>query len=83
MKIPEKCECIACGTCKGTGTVWVSWEGDFMSAERFDDMGDTESCPDCGGDGLYYYCLKCSLEDEEEEDKEYEYWRTNKQGDEP
>ena len=65
MKVNEKCECIDCGTCKGSGSVWVS--DDRMEGFRFDDMGDFETCPDCDGDGLSYYCLKCSLEDEDEE----------------
>ena len=65
MKVNEKCECIDCHTCNGSGSVWVS-DG-HMSAWRFDDMGDSEICPDCGGDGLSYVCLKCQLEYEEEE----------------
>ena len=66
MKVNEKCECIDCDTCKGSGRVWVS--GNEMSAYRFDDMGDSESCPECGGEGITFFCLKCSLEAEDEED---------------
>ena len=66
MRIPEKCECIACSTCQGNGTVWVS--GNDISAYRFDDMGDIETCPDCDGDGLYDYCLKCYYEDIDEDE---------------
>jgi DnaJ-class molecular chaperone len=65
MKVNEKCECVSCHTCNGFGSVWVS--GDHMSAYRFDDMGDLETCPECDGDGLSSYCLKCSLEDEDDE----------------
>lgn len=64
MKVNEKCECIDCPTCEGDGTVWVS--GNKMEAHRFDDMGDIECCPGCGGDGISICCLKCSLEEEEE-----------------
>ena len=65
MKVNKKCECIFCSTCKGSGDVWVS--GGHMSAYRFDDMGDSEPCPECDGDGLSLVCLKCQLEYEDEQ----------------
>jgi DnaJ-class molecular chaperone len=63
MKVNEKCECVDCPTCNGSGSVWVS--GDRMSANRFDDMGDLETCPDCNGEGISVYCLKCVLESQD------------------
>ena len=66
MTINETCECIPCPECNGSGYIWVS--GDRSGPERFDDDGDFESCPLCGGDGLYFYCLKCQLEEDMEED---------------
>ena len=67
MKINKKCECIDCPTCKGDWRVWVS--GNIIEAYRFNDEGDSESCPDCGGEGVSSYCLKCALEDESDEEK--------------
>ena len=69
MKINEKCECVDCPTCKGKGSVWVS-DG-VMGPGRFDDMGDSEVCPECGGEGVSAYCLKCDLEYQEEADEGY------------
>ena len=66
MKVNEKCECVDCDTCKGSGTVWVS--GDHMSAFRFNDEGDMESCPECGGEGITSMCLKCWMDQEDDED---------------
>jgi hypothetical protein len=68
MKVPEKCECVNCPECNGQGEIWVS--GDYSSPNRFDDMGDYETCSFCGGDGLHYYCLKCQLEEDEDDDDE-------------
>jgi len=50
VKVNEKCECVVCSTCGGSGFVWVS--GNHMSAHRFDDTGDMELCPTCEGEGI-------------------------------
>ena len=70
MKVNEKCECIDCPDCRGSGSVWCS-DG-RMSPWRFDDMGDSETCPTCGGDGLSLVCLKCQLEYEDREEDYYD-----------
>jgi len=64
MKTNGKCECVGCPSCDGSGSVWVS--GERMSAHRFDDMGDFETCPFCNGEGVSEYCSKCILEQGED-----------------
>ena len=73
MKIPDKCDCIDCPDCGGTGDWWQS--GDHMAPHRFDDMGDFVTCPTCDGDGLQYYCMKCWQQYQEYEEEQMQLER--------
>jgi len=68
MKINEKCECITCHECDGSGSIWISYSGKYMGKHRCDDLDEMDTCGECGGEGITSMCLKCQLEYEDEQE---------------
>lgn len=65
------CECVSCGECGGTGTVWFSFHGPdrggkYLGNHRCDDLDETDSCPECGGSGITEACYECTESAEED-----------------
>lgn len=59
------CECVRCGACGGTGTIWVDFAGRYLGNRRCDDLDQPEPCEDCGGSGITEACYECvEAEDE-------------------
>lgn len=65
------CECVRCPECHGTGSVWVSFSGDYLGNRRCDDLDEMECCPQCGGSGIDLMCEECFYAQEEEEERQY------------
>ena len=64
----DKCRCVQCGECGGSGIVWYSFTGEYLGNHRSDDLDDLDTCPECHGlgiDGLCSYCEEL-LHDEDE-----------------
>lgn len=53
------CQCVRCGSCRGTGNVWRPTGG---YPEE-----DIERCDDCDGSGITEQCDRCAEMDEIEE----------------
>lgn len=61
------CECIICPECNGSGTVWYSFNGDYIGYFHSDDLDSLGSCEQCGGSGVSWMCEECQqayLDDE-------------------
>lgn len=54
----EKCTCLKCPTCDGTGTYYVGLGGRYEGAHRSHDLQDPEYCEYCDG-GVIEECAKC------------------------
>ena len=57
-----KCTCVSCPECRGTGTVWFSFSGEYLGSSRYDDMDDLDICPECEGSGVVEMCDYCQDE---------------------
>jgi hypothetical protein len=55
----ERCTCITCPECGGTGSVWFSFCGKYLGNYRCDDLDELERCPECEGGGLVEMCDYC------------------------
>jgi hypothetical protein len=53
------CSCVSCPECNGTGTVWFSFNGDYLGYSRCDDMDDMQTCMECEGSGIADVCDCC------------------------
>jgi hypothetical protein len=53
------CECVSCGSCRGTGSIWVDFKGRYLGNRRSDDLDELEPCEDCGGSGTSETCYEC------------------------
>jgi hypothetical protein len=53
------CECVSCGSCSGSGSVWHDFNGAYLGNHRCDDLDSLEPCEDCGGSGLSEVCTEC------------------------
>jgi hypothetical protein len=58
------CECVSCGECDGTGTVWFAFPGpdragEYLGNHRCDDLDEMDSCMECGGSGIVETCYEC------------------------
>ena len=60
------CECIPCPQCNGTGTIWISFSGEYLGSHRCDDLDEMDGCEACGGSGVDSFCDECLDSDEEE-----------------
>ncbi len=47
------CECVSCGDCRGTGTMWIP---DRMGLG----MDEPEQCDTCDGTGVTEVCDRCA-----------------------
>ena len=63
------CECISCPDCGGSGSVWVSFSGEYLGTRRCDDLDELECCDSCGGSGVSWTCAECGYALEEEEER--------------
>lgn len=57
------CKCTPCSQCKGTGTVWVSFSGEYLGHSRCDDLDEMYECESCDGTGIDSYCDECIVEE--------------------
>jgi len=55
----KPCGCIPCSECEGSGTVWISFSGEYLGNNKCDDLDDLETCPACEGTGLSQICDSC------------------------
>jgi hypothetical protein len=53
------CECVGCGACGGTGTIWLDFSGRYLGNHRCDDLDEMDTCEDCGGTGTTETCYEC------------------------
>jgi hypothetical protein len=71
------CQCVLCGECMGSGSVWVSFSGDYLGSGRCDDLDTLETCETCEGSGITERCYECqeALDLElDEAEKDYLRW---------
>jgi len=66
-EIEMACECVLCGSCGGTGSIWVDFAGRYLGNRRCDDLDQMEPCEDCGGSGVIEVCYEC----QEAQDEDY------------
>jgi len=57
--VTDKCTCVPCGSCGGTGTVWFTFDGKYLGDRRSDDLDKLERCEDCEGSGIAEECDYC------------------------
>lgn len=57
------CECVRCGACDGTGSIWLDFAGRYLGNHRCDDLDVLEHCEECGGSGISETCYQCSEEE--------------------
>lgn len=62
----QRCTCVSCGECGGSGTVWFAFGGkEYLGNSRCDDLDEMETCEECGGSGLSEKCEYCYDRDDE------------------
>lgn len=67
----EKCACVRCSFCGGSGQEWYSISGKFLGGRHSDDLDASEPCEECGGTGIVETCDRCTLlTDLDHEDEE-------------
>ena len=64
----EICHCVSCQDCDGQGHYYVDLRGQYIGANRCDDLSDSETCDGCGGSGLSETCDRCQLLEEMDQD---------------
>lgn len=57
--VARPCQCVTCADCRGTGTVWYSFEGRYLGNGRCDDLDDLRRCDMCEG-GIVQQCDRCT-----------------------
>lgn len=62
----DKCTCVVCPECGGTGNVWWSFSGKYLGRFRLDDLDVLEPCEECGGSGIIEMCDYCAMLDEDD-----------------
>ena len=72
MSLSDKCQCVACGECGGTGNVWFTISGKYLGNHCCDDLDNLEVCEECHGSGLSEVCDFCRDQDEPEEASDWE-----------
>lgn len=56
----QRCECVRCAECRGSGTVWFSFGGKtYLGSGRCDDLDEMETCGECSGSGIVEVCDHC------------------------
>jgi len=55
----DKCICVTCGACDGTGHIYVDMRGRYIGRHASDDMDEMVSCPACDGSGITEECDYC------------------------
>lgn len=54
------CSCTPCSECKGSGTVFYSFSGDYLgNNHRMDDMDELAVYEECGGTRIENMCDEC------------------------
>jgi hypothetical protein len=66
----DRCECVSCGACGGSGTVWFDFRGRYLGNHRCDDLDDMDTCEECGGSGIVETCAYCQEMEERDEQRE-------------
>jgi len=74
----DQCECINCGECDGSGSIWISFSGKSLGNSRCDDLDEMDTCPECGGNGLSFLCYRCAQDIEDEEEENYRAYAEHK-----
>lgn len=70
----DRCECVRCSQCDGSGNVWFEFPGPprgrYLGRHRSDDLDEMETCEECGGSGIVETCEMCAeaLQEEYERD---------------
>jgi hypothetical protein len=68
------CKCVRCRECGGSGSVWFSFDKQYLGTHRCDDLDELETCEECGGSGISETCQECldiyEKEQYEKEEKE-------------
>lgn len=54
----EPCECVSCGDCGGSGTMWLDMAGHVVTC-MVDDTDSPESCDMCSN-GTVEECERCA-----------------------
>ena len=71
----ERCTCVRCGECNGSGNVWFTFGRalygghEYLGSRRCDDLDEMETCDECNGSGITEECDRCALLREIEEDQ--------------
>jgi hypothetical protein len=55
----QRCTCVNCGECLGSGTVWRSFSGRYLGSGRCDDLDESHTCEECNGSGVTELCDLC------------------------
>ena len=63
-----KCTCVNCASCRGTGNVWFTFDGQYLGNCRSDDLDKLERCENCSGSGVAEECDYC-IERREDDDE--------------
>lgn len=79
--LARPCQCVSCGECRGSGSVWYSMggagRGTYLGHHRWDDLDEIETCDVCGGHGIVEMCDRCGelegLEQMEQEEDERQF----------
>jgi hypothetical protein len=67
----DRCECVSCGDCGGSGRVWYSFPGpdrggQYLGNNRCDDLDEMDTCPTCDGRGITDVCDHCQEADDDD-----------------
>ncbi len=62
----ERCKCVICPECGGSGDVWESITGEYIGWAHIDDLDHLITCPMCDGEGILEYCSACLQAEEED-----------------
>jgi hypothetical protein len=62
------CKCVKCPECRGAGSVWWSFAGEYLGRSRCDNLDEIESCDECDGTGITELCDECREAEEREQE---------------
>jgi hypothetical protein len=65
------CSCVPCKQCNGTGTIWISFSGEYLGSHRCDDLDEMDGCEFCDGTGVESWCDECTSRFQDEQDAEW------------